>query len=714
MITREELLAWLEEQPYPLTLEELTEAFKIPRVELPSFDALLVELELQGLVVKTRYGRYGIPKNMNLLVGRLHGHRAGFAFLIPDDPQEDDVFIPAVGLNSAMHGDRVMVRLVFKAQGAKRREGEVIRILERATKRVVGRLERSRRYGFIIPDEDKLGYDFFVAKEDFNGAQDGDKVVAEIIKWPQGRRQPEARVIEVLGRAGDPRVDTISVIRQHGLPEEFPSSVLDEARRVPQEIRVEDYPDFTDLTDMLMVTIDGADARDLDDAVSVEKLANGNYRLGVHIANVGYFVRRGSELDREAYQRGTSVYFPDKVIPMLPRELSNGICSLNPNVNRLAVSCLMEIDSSGTVVQYDILESIIRSKARLTYNEVNRILVDQESELRQHYAHLVPHLEVMAELAQILRRRRRQRGSVDFNFPEAKVEIDRETGQVLGIHRRERTLADSIIEEFMLKANETIAEHFYWLQVPFIYRVHEEPGEESVQELNRFLHNFGLNIKGGENGQVHPKAFQAVLEQVEGRPEENLISTVILRSMRRAIYHPECLGHFGLAAQYYTHFTSPIRRYPDLVIHRIIRTWLRKGSIPPEQLEDLHSFVARAAHRSSERERLADEVEREVADIKKVQFMQDKIGEVFTGLISGVIASGFFVELPNTVEGFVHISSLTDDYYIYEEDKYRLIGKRTGNIYRLGDSVKIQVVRVDVEARRIDFELYQPRSKRRR
>jgi ribonuclease R len=709
MISKEELLEYMWRNSYkPLTAEELAESLNIQ--EQAAFVNFLQELEAEGKIVLNRKGRYGLPQKMNLVVGRLQGSPKGFAFLIPDDPQEQDVYVKNEDLNGAMHNDRVVARLYRHLEDGRKREGEVIRILTRANQRVVGTYERSRYFGFVTPDDKRLGYDLFIPKNETGGAQTGDKVVIEITSWPEARRNPEGRVIEVLGQKDQPGIDILSIVRKYQLPEVFPEEVLAEAARIPATVTAEDRKGRRDLRDLPLVTIDGEDAKDLDDAVNLELLPNGNYYLGVHIADVGYYVREGSLLDEEALKRATSVYLVDRVIPMLPPQLSNGICSLNTGEDRLALSCFMEIDAEGKVVKHEIRPSVIRVKERMTYTVVRKILEEQEPELVKRYEEYVPTFELMRELCLLLRKKRLQRGSIDFDFPESQVILD-EKGKPVEIVQRERSLAEMLIEEFMIVANETVSEEFFWREMPFLYRVHEKPDLEDITELNEFLGVFGYYIKTNRKGEVSPRAFQQVVEKVKGRPEEKTISLVILRSMKHARYAAEALGHFGLAAQYYSHFTAPIRRYPDLAIHRIIREAQGKG-FSEKRRKGLGARMEEYAEQSSLRERVAEEAERESVDLKKVEYMQDFVGQVFTGTISGVTSFGFFVELPNTVEGLVHVSTLSDDYYQYVEKQLMLVGDFTKKIYRIGDVVKVVLVKVNVEERLIDFEIVPEEKKK--
>jgi ribonuclease R len=700
MITAEELLSYMRESTYkPLNTEDLVEALQVNDIQ--GFVSLLREMERKGLIVFTRKNKYGLPEKMGLVAGRFQAHTKGFGFLIPDNPALNDIFIGADNTNGAMHNDRIMVRTMKQQLGA-RQEGEVIRILERANRWVVGTFEDAKRYAFVRPDELRLTQDIFVSKDDFNGAQDGDKVVVEIVKWPEARRNPEGRVVEVFGKAGTPGIDVLSIIKKFRLPEEFPEKVLSLAEKIAV-IKDEDYIGRKDLRLLPMVTIDGEDAKDLDDAVSLEIMDNGNWYLGVHIADVGHYVEEGSALDKEAFARGTSVYMVDRVIPMLPKQLSNNICSLNAGVDRLAMTCFMEINEQGDVVNHEITPSVINVNERMTYGDVNKILLQNDQELKKRYRDFVPMLKNMALLMHTLRQKRILRGAINFEFPEAKVILD-EQGKPEAIVKRTSDVAEQIIEEFMIVANETVATEFYWRKAPFLYRVHEQPDPDKVEELNEFLHRFGYHIKGSLHD-IHPKAYQEIIEKVEGRPEERVINTVLLRSMRHARYHPEALGHFGLASKYYSHFTSPIRRYPDLVIHRVIKEYLAKGELSKERWEKLRKRMDEYGEQSSFREKIAEDAERESLEMKKVEFMERHIGETFDGIISGVTAFGMFVELDNTVEGLVHVSTMTDDYYEFDEKMIAFIGRHTRKVYKLGDAVKIQVTRVNLEERSIDFEL---------
>jgi len=709
----EELLNFMREEAYkPLTVQELEEVLNLKDAdEFKELVILLNEMEEKGLIVRTRSNRYGLPEKMNLLRGTVVGHARGFAFVEPSESGYDDVFIPPGELNNAMHGDTVLVRLSSKSSGA-RQEGTVIRILERGIQEIVGTFTESKNFGFVIPDDKKVANDIFIPKHATNGAVEGHKVVVRLTTYPDGRLSAEGEIIKILGHKNDPGVDILSIIHNHGLPQSFPEDVLTQANETPDTISEEEIKNRRDLRNEVIVTIDGADAKDLDDAVTVKKLDNGNYKLGVHIADVSYYVKEGSPIDREAFERGTSVYLVDRVIPMIPHRLSNGICSLNPKVNRLTLSCEMEVDRNGQVVHHEIFQSVIRTTERMTYSDVNKILVDHDEELREKYEPLVPMFETMAELADILRNKRMKRGAIDFDFKEAKVLVDDE-GKPYDVVIRERSVAERLIEEFMLLANETVAEHFHWMNVPFIYRIHEDPNEEKLHRFLEFITNFGYVVKGTGN-QIHPRALQNILEEVQGKPEEMVISTVMLRSMKQAKYDPESLGHFGLSTDFYTHFTSPIRRYPDLIVHRLIRTYLIEGKIGDETQSIWSQKLPEIAEHSSKMERRAVDAERETDDLKKAEYMENKIGEEFDGIISSVTNFGMFVELPNTIEGLVHVSYMTDDYYRYDERHYAMIGERTGNVYRIGDEITVRVLQVNKDERSIDFEIVGMKGTRRK
>lgn len=704
MKIREVLISFMKEQAYkPMSFKELSKIFGINKREWNDFQKILDDMEKEGLIIKNRAELYGIPERMGIVKGVFQAHAKGFGFVILDEDRPD-IFIPASNVNSAMHNDIVLVKILREENKGKKCEGEIIRIVERKNKKLVGIYEDSKSFGFVVPDDRKIASDVFISKGNKNGAKSGQIVVVEITSWPEKRRNPEGRIIEILGEKGDRGIDILTIIKKHNLPEEFPRDVEDFAAKIPEEIPQSEIDRRRDLRNITAVTIDGEDAKDLDDAVSVEILPNGNYKLGVHIADVSHYVREGNPLDKEAFKRGTSVYLLDRVIPMLPKKLSNGVCSLNPRVDRLALSCFMEIDpSNGKVVDHDIFESVIKTKERMTYTDVTKILRDEDPETIEKYKYLHEDFKNMGKLFEILNKKRMSRGAIDFDFAECKIILD-ENGKPIDIKLRERAIANTIIEEFMLVCNETVAEHFFWMNAPFVYRIHEDPDMEKLIHFSEFAYNLGYPVRLKED-EIHPKDLQKILEQVRGKKEETVVSTLLLRSMMKAKYSQVCVGHFGLAAKYYSHFTSPIRRYPDLVIHRIIKEILSEGGLNPKREKRLRTFVVDASKQSSDTERMAVEAEREVDDLKKAEYMMDRIGEEFEGIISSVTSFGMFVELPNTIEGLIHISELHDDYYNYDERHLCLIGERTKNIYRLGDEVKVKCSKVDIDAHEIYFEI---------
>ena len=637
-------------------------------------------------------------KEDRLLTGIFTGHVKGFGFVTAEG-MEEDLYIRAENVNGAMHQDEVQV-LLKAAQEGKRREGIVKKVLTRGTMQLVGTYQESKHFGFVIPDNGRYTRDIFIPKEHSKGAVNGQKVVVALTDYGTGEKSPEGRVLEILGHVSDPGTDVLSVVKEYELPVEFPEKVMNQAERTPEQIREADMQGRMDLRKVPMVTIDGEDAKDLDDAVSLH-MENGHYVLGVHIADVANYVQERSAMDREALKRGTSVYPVDRVIPMLPEKLSNGICSLNAGVDRLTLSCIMTIDKKGNVIDHVIAETVIRVDQRMTYTSVKKILEKDEEETAR-YRELVPMFLRMGELAQLLREKRGKRGSIDFDFPETKVKLDEE-GCPVEIMPCERNAATRIIEDFMLIANETVAEDCFWQQLPFLYRTHEKPDPDRMRKLVTFLHNFGYTLRLKDN-EVHPKEIQKLLAKLEGTAQEALIDRLTLRSMKQAKYTTECTGHFGLAAKYYCHFTSPIRRYPDLQIHRIIKDTLR-GRMKEEKLQHYQMILDEVAKQSSERERRAAEVERETIRLKKAEYMSRHLYEEFDGVISGMTAWGIYVELPNTVEGLVRASSLQGDYFEYNESTYEMVGAHTGKTWKLGQSVRIRVAGADTKARTIDFEM---------
>lgn len=696
------LLEFMREEAYrPMDIQELVSVFDINPDEYRAFKKTLKTMEKEGLIFRTKKDKFALPERLGLITGKLQAHAKGFGFLIPEIEGEKDVFIPSSFINGAMNGDRILVQITREDKNGKKREGEVIQILERANTKIIGVYEDSKNFGFVIAEDTRISQDIFISKKDRNGAKDGDVVVVEVTKWPEKRRSPEGVVKEVLGQKGDKGLDILTIIKKYGLPEEFPPKVQAFAAGIDEEIPLKEYKRRKDLRDVRMVTIDGEDAKDLDDAVSIERLDNGRYRLGVHIADVSHYVREKNPLDKEALKRGTSVYLIDRVIPMLPKKLSNGICSLNPKVDRLTLSCIMVIDSTGKVLDHEIVESVIRTNERMTYTDVTKILKDNDPELSKRYDYLLDDFKAMEELCNILYKKRTKRGAIDFEFEESKIILN-EFGKPIDIKPYEREIANRIIEEFMLVCNETVAEHMFWSHLPFVYRIHEDPDEEKLEKFREFIYNLGYIVKW--NGEVKPRNLQEILEKVRGKKEETVVSTLLLRSMMRAKYSPECVGHFGLAAKYYCHFTSPIRRYPDLQIHRIIKEFIN-GKIDDDRSKKLTALVDYAARQSSETENIATEAEREVDDLKKAEYMLDRIGEEFEGIVSSVTSFGMFVELPNTIEGLIHITALDDDYYIYDENHLCLMGERTKKIYRLGDFVKVRCSKVDIPNREIYFDM---------
>lgn len=673
---------------------------------------LLAKMAEEGILIATKKKKYGTPEMFGMLSGKIEVTQRGFGFVMVDGSANagkkhdgsasSDIFIPASEMAGAMNNDRVLCKVTKGLDGDKRREGIVVKVIERANTQIVGVFQKNKSFGFVIADDKKINQDVFISFNNTMNAESGDKVVVKIIKWPEGDKKAEGKVIEVLGNKAAPGVDILSVIYKFGLPDAFPNKVEDAAASIPTDVAPEDLIGRRDLRNDTIVTIDGPDAKDLDDAVSVKKLDNGHYLLGVHIADVTNYVKEGSVLDKEAFNRGTSVYLVNKVVPMLPRRLSNGICSLNPQVDRLTLSIDMEIDEKGQVVNHDIYESVICTKERMIYDDVSDILAGENLEALSRYEYLFDFFKLMEELQQILRKRRDMRGAIDFNFPEAKIKCDDE-GRAVDVVKEDRRIANRIIEEFMLIANETIAEHFFWMDMPFVYRIHELPNEEKIENFNKFLANFGYFLKMKE-GEIHPKAIQILLSKVDGTREEHIINKLMLRSLKQAKYSPLNEGHFGLAAKYYCHFTSPIRRYPDLQIHRIIKESLN-GKLSEARIERLKGIVENASLQSSERERLAEQAERDADDMKKAEYMLSHVGETFNGVISSVTSFGFFVELENTVEGLVRLQDLDDDYYFYDEVLMQLVGERTRKTLRIGDVVQIQVNRVDVDLREVDFGL---------
>jgi len=689
---------------HPATASEMMQRLKIPREQRATIKRLLKALVESGRLIQTRGTRFGLPDRMNLVVGRVQTHPRGFGFVIPDRPVEGvtgDVFIAGNNLNQAMHGDRVVARIERTRE--ERAEGRIVRILARGASTIVGRFDVDESgMGFLVPFDRRLIMDVSIPADERKDAEPGDMVVAEITRFPTPTRSPLGRVLNVLGDIDEPGVDTEIIIRKYGIQDQHSPEAVEEANRLGGTVKDKDIRGRTDFRPLTTVTIDGEHARDFDDAITIDRLPNGHYWLGVHIADVAHYVPEGSALDEEAYDRSTSVYFPERAVHMFPSELSTGLCSLNPNVDRLVQSCLMEVDRQGDVVRYEIHDGVIHSNARMTYTDVNAILTEHDPAVTRKYGHLVGMFETMKELFQILNQRRRRRGSIDFDLKEPEIVLDDE-GMVEEIIAAERNIAHRIIEEFMLLANETVAEHLDQRDVPTLYRVHEDPDPMKVEEFDEFVSTLGYGL-GAPTNAVRPRHFQKLVERIQGKPEEKPIAFLMLRTMQKARYDPQNLGHFGLAASSYTHFTSPIRRYPDLVVHRTLRE--SRHGMSDDRKEELTEELPEAARHTSERERRANDAERELVQWKKVRFMADKVGDEFEGYITGVAAFGLYIELiEHFVEGMVHVSTMADDYYRFVERAHIMRGENTGQVYRLGDKVRVQVIKVDMERRQVDLGL---------
>lgn len=684
------------------TIEEMASELGVAGGELKDLLRQVENMERAGALIKTKKGRYGLPEDMGFLTGRIQMHQRGFGFLIQEKDEgkkgNDDVFIPPDKTLYAMNGDTVLVKVETTWRyDREKEEGEVIKIIARNTQTVIGLYQESANYGFVLPENKNINTDIFIPKGEHLQAKKNDVVVAEITKYPSAERSAEGRIISVLGRKGDPGVDMLTVLAKYNLPKEFPKKVLDFVSEIPEGLEQREIERRRDRRDEIIVTIDGADAKDLDDAVTVRRLENGNYLLGVHIADVTHYVREGSPVDEEALRRATSVYLLDLVIPMLPQKLSNNLCSLNPNTDKLTLSCEMEIDGSGAVVRSEVFESVIRTSQRLTYDDVNAILMQGDAALSHKYEALLPMLRDMEALFNILHEKRQLRGSIDFDFTESYIELN-EQGEPIAVRAFERGTANRIIEEFMLAANEAVAETYYGQKIPFVFRIHEDPDPEKLEAFSETASLMGVPIRFGKD--VEPRDLQRILQEVKGTETEHVLSKLLLRSMMQAKYSPSNLGHFGLAAKYYCHFTSPIRRYPDLQIHRIIKRQLN-GELGSLQIERFTELVKTTAEISSDMERVAEKAEREVDDMKKAQYMHAHLGEEFEGVISSVTNFGFFVELPNTIEGLVHITTLPPDVE-YDERRMILTSANYG-VLKLGQKVRVRVESVDVDAGDVNF-----------
>lgn len=681
----------------PMKLKEIAMVLGVPKEQKEELKKVLDTLVEDGKITLSKRGKYTKGQTKRF-TGVFQAHSRGFGFVIREGVDED-VFISEENINGAFQGDEVEFIITKSSEAGRRTEGKVVRILSHSTTKIVGLYEKCKSYGFVRPDNQRILSDIYIPEGKEKGAMTGHKVVVSLTSYGGERMKPEGVVTEIIGHINDPGTDIISIVKGFDLPMEFPERVINQAERVAKEVSEADRAGRMDLRTWKMVTIDGEDAKDLDDAVSLTKEGE-NYQLGVHIADVTNYVQERSALDREALNRGTSVYLVDRVIPMLPHKLSNGICSLNAWEDRLALSCIMTVNPKGEVIDHVIAETVVRVDARMSYTSVAKILEDRDAEERKKYEEFVPMFEQMAELSHILRTRRKHRGSIDFDFPETKMILD-ENGRPIEIRPYERNVATKLIEDFMLLANETVAEEYFWRELPFLYRTHEAPDEEKMKKLSTFINNFGYHIHMGN--EVRPMEVQKLLGKVEGTPEEALISRLALRSMKQAKYTPENTGHFGLAAKYYTHFTSPIRRYPDLQIHRIIKENIR-GRLKEERIAHYEKILPEVAMQAGVTERRAEEAERETIKLKKVEYMKERIGEEFEGVISGITKWGAYVELPNTIEGLVHVMNMRDDHYEYWEEQYELIGEHTRNVYKLGQVVRVRVLGVDRLQRTIDFE----------
>lgn len=704
---KDKLMGFFSDEHYkPLTFKELCVIFEIGKGMKDNFSKMLNNLEDEGKIVKVE-GKYNDAEKISITgngqyMGIIDGNEKGFAFFVSEDEEIEDMFISRDDLNSALDGDRVIVKEHLEKTDFAKKEVYVVKILERANKQIVGNLQLNKTFGFVVPDNSKISCDVFVQGKNLASAKTDDKVVVEVTKWPtKDKKNAEGKIIRVLGKSDDPKAVIDGMLLKKGINQDFPRGVLKAAESIKTKIPAGELKERRDLTNIDIITIDGSDSKDLDDAVSLEMKENGNYILGVHIADVTNYVLEDDSIDEEAIKRSTSVYLADRVIPMLPRKLSNGVCSLNPGEIKLTLSCSMEIDQNGKVVDYEIYESYIKTKYRMNYKDVADILENKNQETKEKYADINEMLNNMLELSLILKSKRRKRGCIDFYFPETKI-ILAENGEVSDIATYEIRVSNKIIEEFMLVCNETVAECYHWLEVPFVYRVHEDPSSEKVENFIKFIAKFGYVIKGNQD--IHPREYQKLLEEIKDKKEESVITTLMLRSLKKAIYSPESGEHFGLAAEYYCHFTSPIRRYPDLQIHRIIKMNL-KNKINKKNTEKLAIRCSKVADFASKEERVADEIERDTNKVYMAEYMRDYVGEDFDAVISGVTKFGIFVQLPNTVEGLVHISDLGDDLYTYDEENRTLRAKISNKNYTLGDEIKVKLIRSDVSKAQIDFTL---------
>lgn len=702
MDRKDKILEFIKDKEYvPMKTKEMAQVLMVPKEEFEDLKRVLEELEAEYKIRKNRKGKYSIMDEI-YQEGTFRANQKGFGFVAVAQ-EEQEIYISSHNTSNALNGDTVLIKQIEVGNEKRSREGIIVKILKREIEQVVGTFKNSRNFGFVVPDDKKIDTDIFISKKNFLGAKDNQKVVVKLTKYPVNGKNAEGKIVEILGDKDEAGVDMLSLIKEYNLPYEFPEFVIEEAKQIREEVEKKDIPNRVDLRKKIIFTIDGEDAKDLDDAVCVERLSNGNYKLGVHIADVSYYVKEQSKLDKEALKRGTSVYMLDRVIPMLPKQLSNGICSLNAGKDRFTLSIEMEIDSKGYVISSEIFKAVINVTERMSYTDVTKILENSDGEVVRKYQKYLQEFKLMEELAKLLQQRRKEQGSLNLDIPETKITLD-ENGKAVAIGKYELTFANTIIEQFMLKANETIAEKFYWLEAPFIYRVHEEPDMEKIADLNKFLYNFGYKVKASKD-KVHPKEFAKILEEIKGKPEEMVISTLILRTLKVAKYENQNKGHFGISSKYYCHFTSPIRRYPDLFIHRMISHYLEnKFNIQEEYKVEYQKISEQVAEQSSEREKIAQKAERDSQDLKKAEYMQDKIGEIYDGIISSVTAFGVFVQLENTVEGLIRFEDLGEkEYFIYDEEHRYLIGERTNTIYKIGDSIKVQVIEANKDLRKVAF-----------
>ena len=699
----QKILDFMKDEDYvPMKAKEIAMIMRVPKNEYNEFLEIIGKLELELKIQKNRKNRYRISEK-TYYEGYYRKNQKGFGF-VKISEQDEEVYISKENSLKALNGDRVLIEIIEEKNKVKKAEGKIVRILKHEKDTVVGIFQNNKTFGFVIPDDKNFGTDIYISKKNFGKARNNHKVLVKITKYPEKDKKAEGKIIEVLGNVNEAGVDMLSLIKEYKLPAKFPEPVVEEAKRCGNKVDKKDIPNRVDARDRIIFTIDGEDAKDLDDAVRVEKLENGNYKLEVHIADVSYYVKEDSLLDREALIRGTSIYMLGRVIPMLPRELSNGICSLNAGEDRFTLSCVMEIDKKGKVISSEIYKGIIRVTERMSYKDVQKILDGTDKNVLEKYEPYIQEFKNMEELAIILKNRRLENGYLNLDIPESKIDLDID-GKVTNISRYETTFANEIIEQFMLTANETVAEKFFWLDAPFIYRVHEEPDLEKVNELNKFLFNYGLKIKANQDN-IYPKEFAKVLGEIKGKEEEKVISTLILRTLKVARYEAENKGHFGIASKYYCHFTSPIRRYPDLFIHRIISKYLEENyDLSSKEIERYKLEAENRSEQSSEREKIATKVEREAEDLKKAEYMESRIGEEYEGIVSSITQFGMFVELENTVEGLIRFENLGDEYFIYDEERKRLIGEKTNKTYKIGDKVNIRVISANKLLRQIDFEI---------